>query len=44
MTDEDDKQFKSILNEIDDTLLCLMYVGESMQGRDEAVLSDPWID
>ncbi len=44
MTDEDDKQFKNILNEIDDTLLCLMYVGESMQGRDEAVLSDPWID
>ena len=42
MTDED--QFKSILSEIDDTLLCLMYVGESMQGRDEAVLSDPWID
>ena len=44
MTDEDDKQFKSILNEIDDTLLCLMYAGESMQSRDEAVLSDPWID
>ena len=44
MTDEDDKQFKNILNEIDDTLLCLMYAGESMQRRDEAVLSDPWID
>ena len=45
MTDED--QFKSILSEIDDTLLCLMYAGESMQreySRDEAVLSDPWID
>ena len=44
MTYEDDKQFKNILNEIDDTLLCLMYAGESMQSRDEAVLSDPWID
>lgn len=47
MTDEDDKKFKNILNEIDDTLLCLMYAGESMQreySRDEAVLSDPWID
>ena len=44
MTDEDDKQFKDVLNEIDDTLLCLMYAGESMQSRDEAVLSDPWID
>ena len=44
MTDEDDKKFKNILNEIDDTLLCLMYAGESMQRRDEAVLSDPWID
>ena len=44
MTYEDDKQFKNILNEIDDTLLCLMYAGESMQRRDEAVLSDPWID
>ena len=44
MTYEDDKQFKNILNEIDDTLLCLMYAGESMQSRDEAVLGDPWID
>ena len=47
MTDEDECQFKSILNEIDDTLLCLMYAGESMQreySRDEAVLSNPWID
>ena len=47
MTYEDDKQFKNILNEIDDTLLCLMYAGESMQreySRDEAVLSNPWID
>ena len=44
MTDEDEDQFKNILNEIDDTLLCLMYAGESMQRRDEAVLSDPWID
>ena len=47
MTDEDEGQFKSILNEIDDTLLCLMYAGESMQreySRDEAVLSNPWID
>jgi len=44
MTDEDEGQFKNILNEIDDTLLCLMYAGESMQSRDEAVLSDPWID
>ena len=44
MTYEDDKQFKNILNEIDDTLLCLMDAGESMQSRDEAVLSDPWID
>mgnify|MGYP000908612688 CR=1 FL=1 len=44
MTDEDDKQFKDVLNEIDGILLCLMYAGESMQSRDEAVLSDPWID
>ena len=44
MTYEDDKQFKNILNEIDDTLLCVMYAGESMQRRDEAVLSNPWID
>ena len=47
MTDEDECQFKSVLNEIDDTLLCLMYAGESMQreySRDEAVLSNPWID
>ena len=44
MTDEDEGQFKNILDEIDDTLLCLMYAGESMQSRDEAVLSDPWID
>ena len=44
MTNEDEDQFKNILNEIDDTLLCLMYAGESMQSRDEAVLSDPWID
>ena len=45
MTDEDEDQFKDVLNEIDDTLLCLMYAGESMQcSRDEAVLSNPWID
>ena len=44
MTDEDEDQFKNILNEIDDALLCLMYAGESMQSRDEAVLSNPWID
>ena len=44
MTDEDEDQFEGVLNEIDDTLLCLMYAGESMQRRDEAVLSDPWID
>ena len=47
MTDEDEGQFKNILDEIDDTLLCLMYAGESMQreySRDEAVLSNPWID
>ena len=44
---EDEDQFKSVLSEIDDTLLRLMYAGESMQreySRDEAVLSDPWID
>ena len=44
MTDEDEDQFEGVLNEIDDILLCLMYAGESMQSRDEAVLSDPWID
>ena len=44
MTDEDEGQFKNVLDEIDDILLCLMYAGESMQSRDEAVLSDPWID
>ena len=47
MTDEDEDQFEGVLNEIDGTLLCLMYAGESMQreySRDEAVLSDPWID
>ena len=44
---EDEDQFKSVLSEIDDTLLCLMYAGESMQreySRDEAVFSNPWID
>ena len=44
MTDEDEDQFEGVLNEIDDILLCLMYAGESMQSRDEAVLSDPRID
>ena len=34
MTDEDDKQFKNILNEIDDTLLRLMYAGEYLQKGD----------
>ena len=34
MTDEDDKQFKNILNEIDSILLRLMYAGESMQRGD----------
>ena len=33
LTDEDGKQFKNILNEIDDTLLCLMYAGEYLQKR-----------
>ena len=44
MTDEDEDQFEGVLNEIDGILLCLMYAGESMQSRDEAVLSNPWID
>ena len=47
MTDEDEDQFEGVLDEIDGTLLCLMYAGESMQreySHDEAVLSDPWID
>ena len=34
MTDEDDKQFKNILNEINDILLCLMYAGEYLQKGD----------
>ena len=33
LTDEDGKQFKNILNEIDGTLLCLMYAGEYLQKR-----------
>ena len=34
MTDEDDKQLKNILSEIDGTLLHLMYAGESIQRGD----------
>ena len=34
MTDEDEDQFKGILNEIDGTLLCLMYAGEYLQKGD----------
>lgn len=34
LTDEDSKQFKNILNEIDGTLLCLMYAGEYLQKGD----------
>ena len=34
MTDEDKDQFEGVLNEIDETLLRLMYAGESMQRGD----------